>query len=680
MEIWIIIAIIAIGIVAYCLYRINCLNKANSSIYKEKEQEKLLRIQYKIDYDRLKKQFDENTNELKQIKASSIYYKNEYELACRENEVLKHKLNTLKSASHTLTTNAVYEPNVISENIELGKSIAEMRETIKKKDNEILRLQNNNRSLLCELEDAKKQTNRKLDVIQAKNDEIRRLNDTNNSLNFKLEQIKEDYDAATQHIKTIEKQLGQNQKFIEEQNDLYKLIKQEQASIERVKHQIVSLASLPFARLPDDFQESILTGRLANAFETTNLSIHGPLQMSATIRSDEHFYNTTLSSCSCPDFQNRHIPCKHMLFLSYTSGLLLLNSEAFTNFAQINLSRLNNKIIEEKNESALAKSQNKLLQQKKREHLKLVTRLKAELDQSYPWLARMYRRFQMEEDKHDTYLLSTRSTTSKQIIKKIKKSNADLKYEKAILENQLTVYETLFPWLEEFKNVDVDKAVEYVSETQNDKEYDKVSDYLSPAEYKTLSISKKNQLALDRYKKHRKSDWEVGIDYERYIGYRYETQGYKVKYTGAIDYVKDMGRDLICSKGSEVLVIQCKRWSVHKTIHEKHIFQLYGSVMQLKFAEPDKNYKPLFYTTTTLSDVAKFCADQLGIEIIEKEKFIDYPCIKCNISRNGEKIYHLPFDQQYDRISIESANGECYVATVEEAESKGFRRAYKHTL
>jgi len=42
-----------------------------------------------------------------------------------------------------------------------------------------------------------------------------------------------------------------------------------------------------------------------------------------------------------------------------------------------------------------------------------------------------------------------------------------------------------------------------------------------------------------------------------------------------------------------------------------------------------------------------------------------------------EKIYHLPFDQQYDRTQV-SRPGECYVATVREAEHHGFRRAWRH--
>ena len=51
----------------------------------------------------------------------------------------------------------------------------------------------------------------------------------------------------------------------------------------------------------------------------------------------------------------------------------------------------------------------------------------------------------------------------------------------------------------------------------------------------------------------------------------------------------------------------------------------------------------------------------------------DYPLVKCNISmRDGQKIYHLPFDQQYDRTKIIPDKGERYVYTVAEAEHPVF--------
>lgn len=40
-------------------------------------------------------------------------------------------------------------------------------------------------------------------------------------------------------------------------------------------------------------------------------------------------------------------------------------------------------------------------------------------------------------------------------------------------------------------------------------------------------------------------------------------------------------------------------------------------------------------------------------------------------------IYHLPFDEQYDTTKIVPSEGDCFVATVAEAERLGFRRAYR---
>ncbi len=66
----------------------------------------------------------------------------------------------------------------------------------------------------------------------------------------------------------------------------------------------------------------------------------------------------------------------------------------------------------------------------------------------------------------------------------------------------------------------------------------------------------------------------------------------------------------------------------------------------------------------------------MGIKIIDDAKMPDWPMVKCNISSNGERIYHLPMDQQYDRVKI-SKPGEKYVQSVGEAEAEGFRRAMR---
>ena len=92
-------------------------------------------------------------------------------------------------------------------------------------------------------------------------------------------------------------------------------------------------------------------------------------------------------------------------------------------------------------------------------------------------------------------------------------------------------------------------------------------------------------------------------------------------------------------------------------------------------AAPDADIQPIFVTTTSLSDVANKVAKHLGVTVMHIALASKYPMIKCNV--NGkEKIYHLPFDQQYDRVKIVSSP-ERYVATVTEAEGLGFRRAMR---
>lgn len=158
----------------------------------------------------------------------------------------------------------------------------------------------------------------------------------------------------------------------------------------------------------------------------------------------------------------------------------------------------------------------------------------------------------------------------------------------------------------------------------------------------------------------------------------YEKDGYGVYYQGIVEGLADLGRDVISTKGKEVDVIQCKYWSQHKTIHEKHICQFKGTVLKYEIESPDRKVFGRFFTSTKLSETAQKFAKALGIDFVENFSLKPYPSIKCNVSRkNSEKIYHLPFDQQYDRTLVEEERNECYVATVLEAEKLGYRRAFK---
>ncbi len=264
-------------------------------------------------------------------------------------------------------------------------------------------------------------------------------------------------------------------------------------------------------------------------------------------------------------------------------------------------------------------------------------------------------------------------------VKRIRSEKRDAVKKAKLFEHQVQLYENLFPWLSEYTDVtpqDIKRIVDTTEKIED--EYETVREWLSPDEYSRLSNVEKYQLALDRYtKRQNKSKWEIGIEYERYIGYLHECDGYLVDYSGALLRLEDMGRDLIARKGKTVRVIQCKRWSKEKTIHENHIFQLYGTCILLGREHPKDKIIPVFYTTTTLSETAKYCAKIVGVELHENVPFVNYPVIKCNVSQKGEKIYHLPFDQQYDRVKVSKSKDRRYVETVAEAEQLGFRRAHK---
>ena len=257
--------------------------------------------------------------------------------------------------------------------------------------------------------------------------------------------------------------------------------------------------------------------------------------------------------------------------------------------------------------------------------------------------------------------------------KESKERIEELKWSEYQLEYLLELYPTLSDVIDtEFSELNLS----YDDIT----DFDPVIKWLSKEEWRTLSDSERNQLALDRYVESRKkSKWQIGRDYELYCGYYYEREGYKVDYYGNYNGLEDLGRDLIISCFDETKIVQCKYWSQSKKIHEKHIMQLYGTVVEYNI-EHNANAKGVLITNIELSDKAKQFAQVLNIEYIEKHEIQNFPRIKCNVAKddfgNTTYIYHLPMDLNYDRTKIEK-KGEFMALTVAEAEAAGFRRAYK---
>lgn len=287
----------------------------------------------------------------------------------------------------------------------------------------------------------------------------------------------------------------------------------------------------------------------------------------------------------------------------------------------------------------------------------------------------------LRDNSTEQYLRHKRHPAYKaaDIIKEETRKRRQAEIERKIIQAQIEMYEQYAPFLLDLKeDVPTLEDVNFFKAFSEEERRDEVTNYLTTEEYRALSPSQRNQLALDRFWQRPKSKWLLGKLYERYVGYQHEKEGYVVEYFGIKEKYEDMGRDLICRKGNDVLIIQCKNWSQFKTIYEKHIFQLFGTVFEYKKRHPNKNVRAVFCTTTHLSELAREIAGILGIQILEEYRFEkNYPCIKCNINPSTrERIYHLPFDQKYDDTKIDRAD-EMYCTSVAEAEAAGFRRAFR---
>ena len=284
----------------------------------------------------------------------------------------------------------------------------------------------------------------------------------------------------------------------------------------------------------------------------------------------------------------------------------------------------------------------------------------------------------MEYDYASRALLDKKRPAVKeaQRIDELRMKTRNMLAEYKVYEYQLKYLLELYPELDDVLEAEFSEIA-----TIGYTEHDPIRDWLTDEEWRSFPETKKNQMALDRYiAKRKKSNWQIGRDYELYIGQHYENLGYSVEYYGMDKKLEDLGRDLIAKKDNKTLIIQCKCWSKHKQIHENAITQLFGTLTAYR-AEHDESLfniiEGVLVTTIELSETAKKFAKLLNITVIENIPMQEFPRIKCNIGKNGEKIYHLPMDQQYDKVKIDKP-GECYAFTVDEAEQKGFRRAFRY--
>ncbi len=278
------------------------------------------------------------------------------------------------------------------------------------------------------------------------------------------------------------------------------------------------------------------------------------------------------------------------------------------------ISYLANKELTEKYREEINKISNEIELTKKETKLWKDTLI--ERTSGFPTLLTFIKEYKkLKDEKIQNYLKSKKHPAIKasDVVKEETIRRREAEYENKKTQAIINYYEWIAPFLVDFKNDLID-----IKEEENLKEYDEEElqdptvNYLTKEEFRKLSSQERNQLALDRFWKRPKSNWLLGRIYERYIGYLYEEQGYNVEYVGIFKGYEDLGRDLICRKGKNFIIIQCKNWSQFKTIYEKHIFQFFGTVFQYKDANPEHIVRGIFYTTTSLSDLARKFSQELG--------------------------------------------------------------------
>ena len=293
-----------------------------------------------------------------------------------------------------------------------------------------------------------------------------------------------------------------------------------------------------------------------------------------------------------------------------------------------------------------------------------------------------------DNEEHYLRYKSRPAIKSAELVKEIKGKYTQMSEAYLLMQYRYDFLLNMFPELKKYIEDDESAldAMQATSIERFQEEYDRSRDYLSIEEYKKLSVDERNQLAFDRYKeRRRRSSWIAGVEYEMYYCYLLREKGFNVIDFGVQKGLNDLGRDIIATKNGDTFIIQCKRWSANKEIHENVICQLFGTTLHYKivekendlFSDPSKIH-PVLVTTGVLSETAKEFANKLDVQVL-KVKMGEYPMIKCNIN-NGNKIYHLPFDQQYWRTIIEPEKGEFYAMTVKEATQAGFRRAFKYVI
>ena len=180
---------------------------------------------------------------------------------------------------------------------------------------------------------------------------------------------------------------------------------------------------------------------------------------------------------------------------------------------------------------------------------------------------------------------------------------------------------------------------------------------------------------LHREKSQAREDY--GAQYERYVGYLFESQGYQVTYHGLRSGREDGGVDLIAKAPRKIWLIQCKRWRI--AVSKDVIARLHGATERFLWEERQGKPKKMrtsingvLATSGSITSDAKELAKHWNILLMENLRYQPDPAIKAKriCSRGG--YFLLPFDKKYDHITMQLRRGDCFFLSIREALANGF--------
>lgn len=312
----------------------------------------------------------------------------------------------------------------------------------------------------------------------------------------------------------------------------------------------------------------------------------------------------------------------------------------------------------------------------------------------FPWLAKAYADFFYLQDSKLAEHLEKAPGVELEFMARFreiieKRRTAEEKFK--LVQYLFEYYECLFPWLPEFKREhieDVYLQTNWISLA--DGAIDPLFFWVSDEESRTHDSAGKMQLALNRFWEKNQSKWELSRKMEKYVFYLLFKDGWKLKTLSFLKGYPEFAKNIIAQKDGKTLFIQC-RFFQKDLIVERHLYQLLNSAMDHFFELfPDAKtnpklgnftaliehygYQSVFYSDGILLESAKKVSRMFGLEVHENFKFEPFPAIKCSVSEKDGKKFFLPFDQFYDMVPRQDETLECYVKTVAEAISKGFKR------